>query len=75
MTEIDNGAAGAKDAIRFTVGETTLGKVLVAMSDKGVRAIAFGDEPEHWPASFGTNASRPIWPPTTPACGRPLPRS
>jgi AraC family transcriptional regulator of adaptative response/methylated-DNA-[protein]-cysteine methyltransferase len=33
-------------AIRFTVGACTLGRVLVAMSDKGVRAISFGDERE-----------------------------
>jgi AraC family transcriptional regulator, regulatory protein of adaptative response / methylated-DNA-[protein]-cysteine methyltransferase len=39
MTPIDN-------AVRFTVGECTLGSVLVAMSDKGVRAIAFGDDAE-----------------------------
>jgi AraC family transcriptional regulator of adaptative response/methylated-DNA-[protein]-cysteine methyltransferase len=39
MTQIDN-------AIRFTVGECTLGSVLVAMSDKGVRAILLGDDPE-----------------------------
>jgi hypothetical protein len=45
MTAIDNVATAAK-AIRFTVGDCTLGRVLVAMSDKGVRAISFGDEPE-----------------------------
>ena len=38
MTRIDN-------AIRFTIGECSLGN-LVAMSDKGVRAISFGDDPE-----------------------------
>jgi AraC family transcriptional regulator of adaptative response/methylated-DNA-[protein]-cysteine methyltransferase len=39
MTRIDN-------AIRFTIGECSLGRILVAMSDQGVRAISFGDEPE-----------------------------
>ena len=39
MTRIDN-------AIRFTIGECSLGRILVAMSDKGVRAISFGDDPE-----------------------------
>jgi AraC family transcriptional regulator, regulatory protein of adaptative response / methylated-DNA-[protein]-cysteine methyltransferase len=39
MTQTDN-------AIRFTIGECNLGWVLVAMSDKGVRAISFGDDPE-----------------------------
>jgi AraC family transcriptional regulator of adaptative response/methylated-DNA-[protein]-cysteine methyltransferase len=34
------------DAIRFTVGECTLGSVLVAMSDKGIRVISLGDDPE-----------------------------
>ena len=39
MTRIDN-------AIRFTIGECSLGRILVAISDKGVCAISFGDEPE-----------------------------
>ena len=39
MTRIDN-------AIRFTIGECSLGRILVAMSDQGVRAISFGDDPE-----------------------------
>jgi AraC family transcriptional regulator of adaptative response/methylated-DNA-[protein]-cysteine methyltransferase len=34
------------DTVRFTVGESTLGSVLVAMSDKGLRAISLGDDPE-----------------------------
>lgn len=44
MTEIHN----ATDAgiVRYTVGECSLGAVLVAMSDKGVRALSFGDDPE-----------------------------
>jgi AraC family transcriptional regulator of adaptative response/methylated-DNA-[protein]-cysteine methyltransferase len=46
MTQIDSGATGAGNAIRFTVGECTLGRVLVAMSAKGIRAISFGDDPE-----------------------------
>ena len=39
MTRIDN-------AIRFTIGECSLGRILVAMSDQVVRAISFGDDPE-----------------------------
>ena len=39
MTKIDH-------AIRFTIGECNLGSVLVAISDQGVRAISFGDDPE-----------------------------
>jgi AraC family transcriptional regulator of adaptative response/methylated-DNA-[protein]-cysteine methyltransferase len=38
---------GGKDLkIRFAVGECSLGAILVARSDKGVCAIAFGDDPE-----------------------------
>jgi AraC family transcriptional regulator, regulatory protein of adaptative response / methylated-DNA-[protein]-cysteine methyltransferase len=34
------------DTVRFTIGECSLGRVLVAVSDEGVRAISFGDDPE-----------------------------
>lgn len=38
---------GGKDTdIRFAVGETTLGAILVAESDRGICAIAMGDDPE-----------------------------
>lgn len=38
---------GGEDArIRFTIGQSSLGAVLVAASDKGVCAIALGDDPE-----------------------------
>lgn len=37
------GGAGA--VIRFAVGQTSLGAILVAATDKGVCAIALGDEP------------------------------
>jgi AraC family transcriptional regulator, regulatory protein of adaptative response / methylated-DNA-[protein]-cysteine methyltransferase len=50
MTRIDN-------TIRFTVGECSLGNVLVAMSDKGVRAISFGDEPETLALEFREQCS------------------
>jgi len=46
MTRIDNAATCADDAIRFAVGACSLGSILVAMSDKGIRAISFGDDPE-----------------------------
>lgn len=45
MTQTKDIATGA-DTIRFTVGECFLGSVLVAMSDKGIRALSFGDTPE-----------------------------
>lgn len=39
--------AGAKgEAIRFALGQTTLGAVLVAATDKGLCAILLGDEPD-----------------------------
>lgn len=38
---------GGRDTdIRFAVGETTLGPILVAETDKGICAIAMGDDPE-----------------------------
>lgn len=37
---------GSNTEIRFAIGETTLGPVLVAASDKGVCAILFGDKPK-----------------------------
>ncbi len=36
---------GAGETIRFAVGETTLGAMLVAATDKGVCAIQLGDDP------------------------------
>lgn len=39
-----DGGAGA--AIRFALGECSLGSILVAATDKGVCAILFGDDPE-----------------------------
>ena len=38
-------AGGTGEAIRFAVGECSLGSVLVAATAKGVCAIAFGDDP------------------------------
>jgi len=46
MVRTDNVAAGAGDTIRFTVGECALGSILVAVGDKGIRAISLGDDPE-----------------------------
>jgi AraC family transcriptional regulator of adaptative response/methylated-DNA-[protein]-cysteine methyltransferase len=42
-TDYRDGGAGA--AIRFAVGECSLGSILVARSDKGVCAILLGDDP------------------------------
>lgn len=39
-------AGGADTAIRFAVGQSSLGAVLVAATDKGVCSILLGDDPE-----------------------------
>ena len=46
MTSINKAATVADNAIRYTVGKCTLGSILVATSDKGIRAISLGDDPE-----------------------------
>ena len=46
MTPTAYRAGGDGAAIRFAVGECSLGSVLVAASDKGVCAIMLGDDPD-----------------------------
>ena len=46
MTPKSFRAGGSGAAIRFAVGECSLGSILVAATEKGVAAILFGDEPE-----------------------------
>jgi AraC family transcriptional regulator, regulatory protein of adaptative response / methylated-DNA-[protein]-cysteine methyltransferase len=46
MTPKDYRASGNDTAIRFAVGQCSLGAILVAMSNKGVCAITLGDDPE-----------------------------
>lgn len=46
MTPTDYRAGGTNAAIRFAVGECSLGSILVAKSEKGVCAILMGDDPE-----------------------------
>jgi AraC family transcriptional regulator of adaptative response/methylated-DNA-[protein]-cysteine methyltransferase len=45
MTPSQYRAGGADEEIRFAVGETSLGTILVASSKKGVAAILLGDDP------------------------------
>lgn len=45
MTPTEYRAGGAGNAIRFAVGQCSLGAILVAMSPKGVCAILLGDDP------------------------------
>jgi AraC family transcriptional regulator of adaptative response/methylated-DNA-[protein]-cysteine methyltransferase len=37
---------GNGETLRFAVGETSLGAILVAATDKGIAAIQFGDDPD-----------------------------
>ena len=46
MTPSQYRAGGAEEEIRFAVGQTTLGAILVASSGKGVAAILLGDDPD-----------------------------
>jgi AraC family transcriptional regulator, regulatory protein of adaptative response / methylated-DNA-[protein]-cysteine methyltransferase len=45
MTPTHYRAGGADEEIRFAVGESSLGAILVASSKKGVAAILIGDDP------------------------------
>lgn len=46
MTPSQYRAGGADEAIKFAVGQTSLGAILVASSAKGVAAILLGDDPD-----------------------------
>lgn len=46
MTPRDYRAGGINQAIRFAVGECSLGTILVARSQRGVCAILLGDDPD-----------------------------
>lgn len=46
MTPSSYRAGGANTEIRFALGECSLGSILVASSDRGVCAIALGDDPD-----------------------------
>jgi AraC family transcriptional regulator of adaptative response/methylated-DNA-[protein]-cysteine methyltransferase len=46
MTPSQYRAGGANEEIRFAVGQTSLGAILVASSSKGVAAILLGDDPD-----------------------------
>lgn len=46
MTPSRYRAGGANEDIRFAVGQSSLGAILVASSDKGVAAILLGDDPD-----------------------------
>ena len=46
MTPTSYRAGGANTAIRFAIGECSLGSILVAASERGVCAILMGDDPD-----------------------------
>jgi AraC family transcriptional regulator of adaptative response/methylated-DNA-[protein]-cysteine methyltransferase len=46
MTPTTFRRGGAETAIRFAIGECTLGAILVAASERGVCAISIGDDPD-----------------------------
>ncbi len=46
MTPTNYRAGGANTAIRFAIGECSLGSILVAASERGVCAILIGDDPD-----------------------------
>ncbi len=46
MTPTQYRAGGMDTAIRFAIGECSLGSILVAQSDRGVCAILLGDDPD-----------------------------
>ena len=46
MTPSQYRAGGANEEIRFAVGETSLGAILVASSTRGVASILLGDDPD-----------------------------
>ncbi len=46
MTPTKYRAGGADEVIKFAVGQTSLGAVLVASTEKGVAAILLGDDPD-----------------------------
>ncbi len=46
MTASHSRAGGIDSAIRFAIGECSLGSILVAQSERGVCAILLGDDPD-----------------------------
>jgi AraC family transcriptional regulator of adaptative response/methylated-DNA-[protein]-cysteine methyltransferase len=46
MTPTRFRSGGTGETLRFAVGQTSLGAILVAATDKGIAAIQFGDDPD-----------------------------
>ena len=45
MTPSRYKAGGAQEELRFAIGQSSLGAILVAASERGVAAILIGDDP------------------------------
>ena len=54
----DSHAGGTGESIRFAVGECSLGSILVATTDKGLCAIALGDDPDALPRDLQDRFSK-----------------
>jgi AraC family transcriptional regulator of adaptative response/methylated-DNA-[protein]-cysteine methyltransferase len=61
MTPARYRAGGADEEIRFAVGESSLGAILVASSKKGVASILIGDDPTNSSRTFRTGFRRHAW--------------
>jgi AraC family transcriptional regulator, regulatory protein of adaptative response / methylated-DNA-[protein]-cysteine methyltransferase len=53
MTPTQYRAGGANEDIRFAVGQSSLGAILVASSEKGVASILIGDDPDELVRDLG----------------------
>jgi AraC family transcriptional regulator of adaptative response/methylated-DNA-[protein]-cysteine methyltransferase len=58
MTPSTYRAGGANTAIRFAIGECSLGSILVATSERGVCAILLGDDPDELARNLQDRFSR-----------------
>jgi len=52
MTPTRYRAGGANEEIRFAVGETSLGAILVASSERGLRRFFSATTPTSWSTTF-----------------------
>ena len=66
MTPNQFRAGGPNAEIKFAIGESSLGLVLIASSEKGVCAIFFGDDPDGLARDLKRNSRAPGWSATIP---------
>ncbi len=58
MTPTQYRAGGANEDIRFAIGQSSLGAILVASSDKGVASILIGNDPDELVRDLGDRFPR-----------------